>query len=78
MATVTLWDEQTGAEASVQLAAGWLEETMPTVAPNPPEVSNGEVVLQIGGEGASGNWMQILPERGWEVQPWEAPQGCTR
>ena len=49
MATVTLCDEQTGAEASVQLAAGWLKETMPNSAPNPPEVSNGEVVLQIGG-----------------------------
>ena len=49
MTTVTLCDEQTGAEASVQLAAGWLRENMPTVAPNPPEVSNGEVVLQIEG-----------------------------
>ena len=78
MATVTLCDKQTGAEASVQLAAGWLKENMPTVAPNPPEVSNGEVVLQIGGEGASGDGTQVLPERGREVQPWKASQGCTR
>ena len=49
IATVTLCDEQAGAEASVQLAAGWLKENMPTAAPNPPEVSNGEVVLQLGG-----------------------------
>ena len=49
MTTVTLCDEQTGAEASVQLAAGSLRENMLTVAPSPPEVSNGEVVLQISG-----------------------------
>ena len=49
MTTVTLCDEQTGAEASVQLAADWLRENMPTVAPNPPAASNGEVVLQIEG-----------------------------
>ena len=49
MATVTLCNEQAGAEESVRLAAGWIGEHMPTLAPNPPEVANGEVTLHLGG-----------------------------
>ena len=49
MATVTLCDEQAGAEESVRLAAGWIREHMPAMAPNPPEVANGEVTLHLGG-----------------------------
>ena len=49
LTTVTLCDDQAGAEESVRLAAGWLRDTVPNMAPNPPEVSTGEVVLQIGG-----------------------------
>ncbi len=49
MVTVTLCDEQAGADESVRLAAGWIRDNMPQLAPNPPEVSNGEVTLQLGG-----------------------------
>ena len=49
MMTITLCDEQAGADESVRLAAGWIRDNMPQLAPNPPEVSNGEVTLQLGG-----------------------------
>ncbi len=49
MVTVTLCDDQAGAEASVRLAAGWLRDHMPTLAPQPPDIANGEVTLHLGG-----------------------------
>jgi hypothetical protein len=48
LVTVTLCDEQAGAEESVRLAGSWLRDTIPGMVPNPPEVANGEVVLQLG------------------------------
>ena len=38
-----------GVEESVRAAATWVRENMAEMVPNPPQVSNGEVALQIGG-----------------------------
>lgn len=45
--TVTIGQDQAGAEASVRLAGDWIKANMPAFMPQPPEVSNGEVLLQI-------------------------------
>jgi hypothetical protein len=47
--TVTLCDDRAGAEESVRVAATWVRENVAEMVPNPPQVSNGEVALQIGG-----------------------------
>jgi hypothetical protein len=47
--TVTLCDDQAGAEESVRIAASWVRETIPGMISSPPQVSNGEVAQQIGG-----------------------------
>jgi hypothetical protein len=47
--TVTLCADQAGAEETVQAAAGIIREKLAALIPNPPEVTNGEVALQIGG-----------------------------
>ena len=49
MITVTVRDDQAGAEQSVRAAVGYVKQNMPDLIPNPPEVANGEVVLQITG-----------------------------
>ena len=49
LTTVTLCDDRAGAEASVQTAAKWVRENMADMISGPPEVSNGEVALQVGG-----------------------------
>jgi hypothetical protein len=49
LTTVTLCDDQAGAEESVRVAANWVRENMPDMISGSPEVSNGEVALQIGG-----------------------------
>ena len=49
IATVTWCDDRAGAEASAQVARNFIQENLADMIPNPPEVSNGEVALQIGG-----------------------------
>ena len=48
LTTVTLCDDQAGAEASVQVAALWSQDTIPDLISGKPIVSNGDVALQIG------------------------------
>lgn len=43
--SITVCDDEAGTEESTQVAAGWLRENMPDLAPNPPMVSSGAVTL---------------------------------
>ena len=43
MATVSVFDDQAGAEESTRMAADWIRQNMPSLVPNPPEVLEGEV-----------------------------------
>ena len=45
MITVTVTDDEAGAQESNQIAAGWIRENMPEAAPESPEISAGEVVI---------------------------------
>ena len=49
LTTVTLCEDQAGAEESVRVAAGWIQEHMPDLISGQPAVANGEVALQLGG-----------------------------
>ncbi len=49
LTTVTLCEDQAGAEESVRVAARWIQENMPDLISGQPEVENGEVTLQLGG-----------------------------
>ena len=43
IASVSVFDDRAGAEASTKMAADNIRENMASVAPNPPEVLEGEV-----------------------------------
>jgi len=43
--SVTVFENQAGAEESNRVAAEWLRENVPEVAVNPPMVSAGEVLI---------------------------------
>jgi hypothetical protein len=43
--SVTVCDDEAGAQESNAVAAGWIRENMPEVASSPPEISAGEVVI---------------------------------
>jgi hypothetical protein len=43
MATVSVFDDQAGAEESTRMAADWIRQNMASLVPNPPEVLEGEV-----------------------------------
>lgn len=45
--TVSVFDDQTGAEASTSAAASWVAENLPGVSPGPPQVTTGEVALSF-------------------------------
>ena len=49
LTTVTLCEDQAGAEESVRVAARWVQENTPDLISGRPEVTNGEVALQLGG-----------------------------
>lgn len=43
--SVTVCDDQAGAEETNRVAADWVSENMPEAAANPPRITAGEVVL---------------------------------
>jgi antibiotic biosynthesis monooxygenase (ABM) superfamily enzyme len=45
MTTVTICEDQAGAEEANRRAAAWIKENIPTFMPSPPQISMGEVVL---------------------------------
>ena len=44
MASTSVFEDRSGAEASVERAADWVRENIAELLPNPPEVITGEVV----------------------------------
>jgi hypothetical protein len=44
-ASITVCDDQAGAEESNRAAAEWIKQNMPEAAASPPQVSAGEVVF---------------------------------
>jgi hypothetical protein len=48
VATVTICQDQAGADASVRLAVDWVKANMSSM-PQPPQVSNGEVLAHVAG-----------------------------
>jgi hypothetical protein len=47
-ATVTVCEDQAGAEESTRRAAAWVRENVPAAAGSPPEVTAGEVLYHFG------------------------------
>ena len=43
IATVSVFEDQAGAEESVRMAADWIRENLAALLPDPPEISAGEV-----------------------------------
>ena len=43
--SVTVCDDEAGAQQTNELAASWIRENMPDLAPSPPEIAAGEVVM---------------------------------
>lgn len=46
-ASITVCDDQAGADESNRAAAAWLRENMPDAVSSPPQVTAGEVVLDF-------------------------------
>jgi hypothetical protein len=46
MVSTSIFEDQAGAEASNEKAAGWVAENIADLMPNPPDVTAGEVVAQ--------------------------------
>ena len=45
IASVTLFDDRSGAEESQQKAAGFVREHLAALLPNPPQITSGEAVV---------------------------------
>ena len=43
IASISVFDDQAGAEESTRMAADWIRQNMASLVPNPPEVLEGEV-----------------------------------
>ena len=46
-ASITFCQDQAGTAESTRLAAGWVRENVPATASSPPQVTEGEVILQF-------------------------------
>ena len=44
MASTSVFEDRSGAEASTERAAEWVQENIASLLPNPPQVTAGEVV----------------------------------
>jgi hypothetical protein len=44
-ASITVCDDQRGAEESNRVASDWIRQNMPDIAASPPEITAGEVVF---------------------------------
>jgi len=42
VASISVFEDQTGAEESNKMAAGWVKENLATHLPNPPQITAGE------------------------------------
>jgi hypothetical protein len=45
--TVTVTDDEAGAEESSRVAAAWIAENLPGLAISPPQISSGKVVIAL-------------------------------
>src|SRR5579859_4740235 len=54
--TTSFFDDQAGAEESVQKASGWVKENLGPLVPNPPKVTSGEVVVRKVGQGGTAGY----------------------
>ena len=43
IATVSIFEDQAGAEESIRMAADWVRQNLAALLPNPPEITAGEV-----------------------------------
>ena len=43
IATVSVFEDQAGAEESIKMAADWVRQNLAALLPNPPEITAGEV-----------------------------------
>ena len=43
IATVSVFEDQAGAEESIRMAADWVRQNLAALLPNPPEITAGEV-----------------------------------
>ena len=46
IATVSVFEDQAGAEESIKMAADWVRQNLAALLPNPPEITAGEVEAQ--------------------------------
>ena len=44
MASLSVFEDKSGADKSVELAHDWIVENAPNLFPNPPQVTEGDVV----------------------------------
>ena len=53
MCSTSVFDDQAGAEASNERAAGWVKENLAELLPNPPEITAGPVVAHTSARAGS-------------------------
>jgi hypothetical protein len=49
-ATISIYENQAGAEESIRKAREYIQANLPDLAPQPPQVVTGEVVVHISGK----------------------------